>query len=267
MYFSFMYKKFVIILVLLWSATLVSQKIIAVRSDFVPFEADNFIGFDGFKNYFYTKDNVIYKKSEVTILQYQNLSLGKISKVDIINPLKVIVFYEEFNSVIVLDNFLNEIQKIEFSSLETPVLASGIGISGQNKLWVFNALNQQIGLYDLNSNTYQNLSIPIKDNILYYQTSFNYFEWIDNQNNWKSCSIYGTIIPNGKTEATSNLQILDGKSILFLKSNTLYISDRTKGIFYEIEIVEKSFQDFYYKDQILSIFTNKGITNYKITIP
>jgi len=34
-----------------------------------------------------------------------------------------------------------------------------------------------------------------------------------------------------------------------------------------IENVEKSFKNFYYKDQILSIFTNQGISNYKITIP
>jgi hypothetical protein len=34
-----------------------------------------------------------------------------------------------------------------------------------------------------------------------------------------------------------------------------------------IEISEKTFKNFTYKDQILSIFTNQGITNYKITLP
>jgi hypothetical protein len=46
---------------------------------------------------------------------------------------------------------------------------------------------------------------------------------------------------------------------------TLY--DLEKGEKTQIEISEKTFKKFYYKDQILSIFTAKGITNYKITIP
>lgn len=235
--------------------------------DSIAIDADCFIGFDGFKNCFYTKNNVLFKKVGDSNLQYQNPSLGKITKVDILNPLKIIVFYEEFNSVIVLDNQLNEIQKVDLSKLETPVVASAIGISGQNKLWVFNILNQQIGLYDLNSNTYQNLGMPIKDGVSYYQTDFNYFQWIDKQNNWNTCTIYGRIFSSGKMETTSKMQLLNENKVLFSKDNSLFIRDKNTNKLYEIEIVEKSFKNFYYKDQILSIFTNKGITNYKITIP
>jgi hypothetical protein len=193
--------------------------------------------------------------------------LGKITKVDITNPLKIIIFYEEFNAVIVLDNQLNEIQKIEFSSLETPVLATAIGISGQNKLWVFNNLNQQIGLYDLNLNTYENKSIPLNESITYYQTDFNYFHWIDKQNNWYTSTIFGRIVSNGKVEITNDLQLLPQNKILFSKDSKLFLRDRNINKLYEIEIVEKSFKNFYYKEQILSIFTDQGITNYKITIP
>ena len=42
----------------------------------------------------------------------------KIKKVDLINPLKVTLFYEEFNTVVLLDNQMNEIQKIDFSKNE-----------------------------------------------------------------------------------------------------------------------------------------------------
>jgi len=138
------------------------EKLVPTPTETITFDGDTFIGFDGFNNCLYIKDNVLYKKSDRSLLQYQNVSLGKITKVDIVNPLKVIVFYEEFNSVIILDNQLNEIQKVEFSKLETPVVATAIGISGQNKLWVYNSFNQQIGLYDLNSNTYNNLGMLLK---------------------------------------------------------------------------------------------------------
>jgi hypothetical protein len=243
------------------------EKLVPTPTETIAFNGDTFIGFDGFNNCLYIKDNVLYKKSDSTLLQYQNVSLGKITKVDILNPLKVIVFYEEFNSVMVLDNQLNEIQKVEFSKLETPVVASAIGISGQNKLWVFNSLDQQIGLYDLNSNTYNNLGMPIKDGIVYYQTDFNYFQWVDKQNNWNTSTIYGRIFTNGKVESSDHKQLLDKNKVLFSNDNELFIRDRNLNKLYEIEIVEKSFKNFYYKDQILSIFTSNGITNYKITLP
>ncbi|WP_395065922.1 hypothetical protein [Flavobacterium sp.] len=269
MYFSITMKYILYLLVFLASNFSFSQndKLKLTKIDSISIEADAFIGYDGFGNYFYTKNNVIYKKAGTSSVQYQNLSLGKITKVDILNPLKVIVFYEGFNSVIVLDNQLNEIQKVDFSSLETPVVASAIGISGQNKLWVFNTLNQQIGLYDLNTATYQNLGMPIRDGISYYQTDFNYFQWIDKQNQWNICTIYGRIFQNGKVENATNLQLLPENKVLFIDKEKLYLRDRNIDKRYQIEIVEKSFKKIYYKDQILSIFTDKGITNYKIILP
>lgn len=257
----------ILLLLLVTDSYSQNEKLSVTRLDSIAMNADGFVGFDGFNNYIYFKNNVLYKKIDASILQYQNLGLGKITKVDIANPLKIIIFYEEFNAVIVLDNQLNEIQKIEFSRLETPILASAIGISGQNKLWVFNTLNQQIGLYDLNSNTYENKSIPLNESITYYQTDFNYFQWIDKQNNWFTSTIFGRIVSNGKVEITNNLQLLPQNKILFSKENKLFLRDRNINKLYEIEIVEKSFKNFYYKEQILSIFTDQGITNYKITIP
>jgi hypothetical protein len=109
--------------------------------------------------------------------------------------------------------------------------------------------------------------MPINENIRFYQTDFNYFQWIDKQNNWNTCSIYGRNFSNGKVESASIIQLLIENKILFSIDSLLFIRDLNTNKLYEIEIVEKSFKNFYYKDQILSIFTSKGITNYKITIP
>ena len=229
--------------------------------------ADDFVGYDGFGNCFYIKNNVLFKKTEKQLLNYQNLALGKIKKVDILNPLKVVVFYEEFNTVVLLDKQMNEIQKIDFSKNETPIIASAIGMSGQNKLWLYNSLNQQIGLYDIATNQYKDLGIPIKENLILYQTDFNNFDWIDKQNQWYSCSVYGRVINNGILENQNQMQLLNKNTILYSKGNNLFLIDRTTTLKYKIEIVEKSFEKFYCTDQILSIFTNHEITNYKITLP
>ena len=70
-----------------------NEKLTVTRLDSIAINADAFVGFDGFNNCIYIKNNVLYKKIDSSILQYQNLGLGKITKVDITNTLKIIIFY------------------------------------------------------------------------------------------------------------------------------------------------------------------------------
>ena len=248
-----------------------NQKIVANKVDSIEFVTQNFIGIDSYGNYFYENENVLYKKTPTSTIQYQNVSLGKIKKVDIINPLKVVVFYENFNTVVLLDNQLNEIQKIDFSNPEIAdgksILATAIGLSGQNKLWVFNTNVQQIGLYDFGTQKIKYLGTPLQQNFTYYQTDFNTFQWIDGQNNWFSCNIFGEISFIKKVETFEQIQLLDFKKTLYCNENGLFYRNEDSNQLYKIEIVEKSFKKFYYNDQILTIFTQNEITNYKIILP
>jgi hypothetical protein len=255
------------IIFICWTANSQSQSITVSKINTITHEMDDFVGFDGLGNYFFIKNNVLYKQTSTELLQYQNLLLGKIDKVDLVNPLKVVVFYKAFNTVVVLDNLMNEIQRIDFSSPEIEIIASATGISSRNKLWVFNVLNQQIGLYDLNSNTYQNLGVPIKNEIDVYQTDFNYFHWINEKNEWNTSTIFGRVTINGIVDASDQIHFIDLTRMLFSIDGKLYFKDLKENQLYQIDIFEKSFKKFYYKDQILSIFTDRGITNYKITLP
>ena len=71
----------------------------------------------------------------------------------------------------------------------------------------------------------------------------------------------------GKVSDFDQIQLVSNQEILFSKDGKLFLQDLSKNSIYTIENVEKSFKNFYYKDQILAIFTNQGITNYKLTIP
>lgn len=266
-------KNLFFLLLLFWNALFFgqNQEIVISKIDSVEFVAQNFIGKDSYGNYFYENENVLYKKTPTSTIQYQNVSLGKIKKVDIINPLKVVVFYENFNTIVLLDNQLNEIQKVDFSNPNIAngksILATAIGLSGQNKLWFFNANEQQIGLYDFGTQKIKDIGIPLQQNFNYYQTDFTTFEWIDNQNNWYSCSVFGEISFKEKIDSFDQIQFLDATNLLYSKENLIFFKNSKTDHLYEIKIVEKSFKKFYYNDQILTIFTNKGITNYKITLP
>ena len=86
-----------------------------VKIDSIRFDGDEFIGYDSFGFYYTLKNDVFSKINQRETLEYKNISLGKITKVDLQNPLKIVLFYEDFNTAVTLDNQLNETQKINFS--------------------------------------------------------------------------------------------------------------------------------------------------------
>ena len=94
--------------------------------------AEQIIGQDQFGFTYYKTNNVFYKMKDGISFEYKNISLGTITKVDIKNPLRILLYYENFNTVILLDNQLNEIQKINFSETNNSLLVSKIGIASQN---------------------------------------------------------------------------------------------------------------------------------------
>ncbi|PAM92103.1 hypothetical protein B4N84_25150 [Flavobacterium sp. IR1] len=252
------------------SAVFAQTKITPTPISNLKINADNFLGYDSFGYYYQIKNNVFSKIKGKETFEYKNVSLGNITKVDILNPLKIVLFYEDFNSVVLLDNQLNKITEINFSQNTVPIVVSAIGMSTQNQLWVYNALNQQIGLFDYLKNEYKTVSTPLTENIQYYQTDFNTFFWIDKNNNRFSCDIFGKTTSQGKTPDFDTIEIINPQQYIFSKNNLLYynvMKEPNLNVISKIEVLEKTFDKFCYKDQILSIFTSKEISIYKIVTP
>ncbi len=244
-----------------------NQKLIATLLNSTPLMAETFIGIDGLGNYYSINNNVFTKQNDNQILEYKNISLGKISAVDILNPLKIVLFFENFNTVITLDNQLNEIQRVNFSDVDHSIIVTKIGMASQNQFWIYNTINQKIELFDYLKNINTSIGNPIQGNIKDFQTNFNTFYWIDEINNWYSCDIFGKVNLLSSIPLYDKIQIIDNEKLLFSRDNKIYFLDNKAKTIIEIEIVEKSLQKFYYKDQILAIFTNQQITNYKIKLP
>jgi hypothetical protein len=238
----------------------------AVKMDSIRFDGDEFLGYDAFGFYYTIKNNVFSKINKLDTIEYKNMSLGKITKVDLQNPLKIVLFYENFNTVIILDNQLNETQKINFSDNITPIVVTAIGIASQNQLWIYNSMNQQLGFYDYLKNEYKTIAVPFTETIQYYLSDFNSFHWVDTKNNWYFCDIFGKITSKGMLPDFDYIQIITENQFIYSKNKILILQDIEKVKTTEIEISEKTFKKLYYKDQILSIFTTTGITNYKIII-
>jgi hypothetical protein len=244
-----------------------TQKLSATKINLFTIDAELFLGFDQFGYYYTVKNNVFSKIKDNEYFEYKNISLGKITHIDKQNPLKTVVYYEDFNTIVLLDNQLNELQKINLSENEIPILATALGLASQNRLWIYNNLSQQIGFFDYLKNKFQSITPPFQGHIKHYESDFNTFQWIDKDLNWYSCDIFGKITTIGKTPDFDFIQVVSKQMVLFSKEGLFYFYDVEKNKTYQIEDVEKSSTNFYYKDQILSIFTNQEISNYKIKIP
>jgi hypothetical protein len=264
-----MYKKLMLLLFILHIATVCAQElpIEAQKNSIEKIAMDIFVGHDGMGNLYYIKDNIFYKKNKKELWQYENVSLGKITKIDFQNQLKIMLFYKNFNTIILLDNQLNETQKINLTQNETPIIADAAGIASQNRLWIYNSLTQEIGLFDYLKNSFQSTTPSLQGNLKEYESDFNTFRWIDDKLNWYSSDVFGKITTIEKVADYDQIQIISNQEIIFSKNGKLFLKDLKKNSIYSIENVDKSFDNFYYKDQILSIFTNQEITNYKISIP
>jgi hypothetical protein len=236
-------------------------------------KADAFVGYDNFGFAYFIKDNVFCKKKGAAVLEYKNLSLGKITKADIRNPLQIVLFYENFNSAVLVDNQLNETHRINFSEntttngRDTPIVVSAIGMASANRLWLFNSLTQKIGLFDYLKNEYREITVPFTGKVTHYESDFNEFHWTDDRGNHFATDIYGKVIDYGQTSGFDQFNIANDTWMLYSKDGKLYAHTVKNDKTYTVGITEKTFKSFHCQAQILSIFTEQGITNYKITLP
>ena len=245
-----------------------SQNVIpALKLETIKLECDIFLGFDNQQNSYFIKENVLIKKSPTKHFQYNNLSLGKITNVDFQNPLEIVIFYKNFNMVVLLDNQLNEIKKIDFNLKSTPVTLEAVALSSQNQIWIYDSISSKIGLYNINTDTFKWISTMLENPISYYESDYTHFYWTDINLNLYRISIYGTIEKLGILPKFDAIQFTKNGNSIYKTDDKLYYYDLTSKSSSKIAIDEKIISKFFFRDGILSIFTQNEITNYKIILP
>lgn len=91
-----------------------------------------------------------YSSKGEKIQSYSNSKFGKITSIDTNNPLQILIFYKDFNQIILLDNTLSQIgnsislDELNVESAEVVCSASNAGF------WVFNSINSQLNYFDKN---------------------------------------------------------------------------------------------------------------------
>ena len=226
-------KRLIILLLCLQCMTVNAQDFYAELQAEYDLEAEHFIGVDEFNNLYYVNENILYKKTSKKLFSYSNVDLGKLSRVNIQNPFKIILFYADFNTAIILDNNLNELtQKIDFTSETKVNNVLFITDASQNNLWLYaddnklHLYNYQLGkeILQTQATTFYNISFTPKNIVSTYKHI-----WILADNGVLEFNEYGVY--------TRAYNIKDGEQIfpfqkgfMYTLDGSLFYNDLTKFI-------------------------------------
>ena len=123
------------------------------QSDPFVLKADDFYGVDDFEALYYSMNNTLYKQVGKQRLQFFDVQLGDLTTVDLINPLKILLFYKDTQTVVLLDNRMNENQRIVLSDLEPYRYIEHVRLAGERRLWLHDLDQNRLQLFNYVNNT------------------------------------------------------------------------------------------------------------------
>ena len=219
---------------------------------------------DNFNYSYFLIDNSLIKKNQNQILNYNNLQLGPVESVDIFNPLKINVFYKDFNSVVILDNRLAEIYKIDFNANKSYKNVTHVSTGYDNTIWVFNQDTQQLELFDYRSNFTKTKTLPVESMVLDLKSNYNYC-WLLTKDYLYTFNYFGVNILKKKNQGFSsvfnyneNLVLKKDNKLFFLKNNA------TEPV--EIQLPKLLINAFFVNNETLYIYDNEFLYKYQLKI-
>ena len=183
-------------------------------------KADRYIGTDTYKNNYFIDEMALYKKGPDGDFVFKDFSLGAIDKVDIINPLKIMLFYQQTNTIVFLDNRLNEVERINFNNVQEFVNISAAGNAGNNRVWLFNTDNQQLELFDYRLERKLQTSLPIIGNLKAMASNFNYC-YLLFETKLLTYNVYGSFLSE-VTIASGDFIAQNDEDVWVVKNNEVF---------------------------------------------
>lgn len=255
------------LILFLWSFQLWSQSIsdtIVMHVNKISerdIKADVWYGQDKFGYDYYVVQNEFIKSKDNERWVFKQPGLGIITKVDLQNPLRILLYYEPFNTVITLDNQLNEILTTNFNSINT-IVTTAIGLSHGDRYWVYNAKNQSLGLYGYFYQQYRVFPQYIDSPMVHYRSNFNHFFWINENQEWWQSDIFGKISKVRNNINTEKVRFLNNNQLLIQIDNSVYLM--TKDQIFKIIGLHEIGENLQLNNQNLLIFTEQKIITYQL---
>jgi hypothetical protein len=226
---------------------------------------DKIVDIDNFETFYYLDDNIIYKQQkDGTSINYSNYQLGEITTANTFNPLKINLFYQDFNMVIVLDNRLAEIFKIDFNTVQPYKNITYVSTGFDNTLWVFNVDFQKLELYDYKTNQTRFSAVPVQSLVLDLESDYNYC-WLLTENYLYQYNYFGSMISKIKNTGFTEISKSNGHLVL-KKGDTLYFKHKDREEITPINLPKLLINQFLLTNETLYIYDLEKLHKYQLKI-
>ena len=192
----------------------------------IALDNTTFVGCDYHFNYYSFNTTILYKNTKDKRLNYSNFLYGNISAVDISNPLKIVIFYRDFNTVVLVDSQLNETDVIQL-----PYDVSYVTKGTANNLWLFVTNTQIIENYNFKSKTVLSRSQPLKNAKVLNMKSTENYVYIHTDTGIQTFDYLGNFIREYKSNALEDFQY-NNRVLYTLSQDTIYQIKETKTAFF-----------------------------------
>jgi len=225
-------------------------------------DADQFISKNNFESLYYIKDNTLIKSQDGNTINYSNFQLGNITTAHTFNPLKINLFYADLNTVIILDNRLAEVSKIDFNALQDYKNVSHVTTGFDNTVWLFNQDFQYLELYDYKSQTTRYKTIPVTSKVLDITSNYNYC-WLLTENNLYCYNYFGSVVYKIKNDGYLNIKASNENLIIQNQNGLIFYNHKTK-VLTPIKLPNMLISQFFVTNQILYIYNRKLLFQYQL---
>ena len=227
--------------------------------------AETLVGIDNFETTYYLNNNELFKTEKNKILfTYSNIQLNYITTVNTFNPLKILVFYRDFNTVVILDNRLSEMFKIDFNTIQPFKDITHISTGNDNTIWIFNQNTQQLENYDFTTNNTRVRALPIQNEIIDLISNYNYC-WLLTNEYLYTFNYVGSLLSKIKNTGFTRLIQVNGNLILQKENQLFYLAKDTE-IFRELKIPKLLIKQFLVTDETLYIYDDEFLHQYRLKI-
>ncbi len=233
--------------------------------DSTAIKADQIVAVDNFETVYYTTNTILHKKpKDKPSINYSNVQLGIPTTVNAFNPLKINMFYQDFNTVVILDNRLAEIFKVDFNTIPVYKNVSHVSTGYDNTLWIFNQDIQQLQLYDYKNDNVRVTTIPVQSNVLDLKSDYNYC-WMLTENFLYQYTYFGSLISKIENKDYTSLAIHNENIILKTGSSLVYKSKKSNDLI-PLKTPKLLINQFLLTNETLYIYDLEKLHKYQLKI-
>lgn len=247
-----------------WGMVSSAQTIPVHLIEKTPLKTERFIGIDKFDNQYTITAQTLSKTTGQKTYQYSDLQLGNISNVSLLNPLKLTVFYKAMNTVVLLDDQLSLIQKIQFNQLPSFKTVNFATTAADHQLWLINATTSQLELYNYQNNTTVAQSAPIAGEIIAISGNFN-FCWVLTDSHLNLYNTYGNLLIQQPFKGGENIHSNQNSALIQTDKGLVLFNSKTQKR-HRLELLKIDFKTFYLNGKNLYLYDGQYSYHYSFNL-